>query len=137
MVSKSNCATSEGKVIGADADGAVLQGEGAIDAGVRARDARQREGHRLDASEVVARAVEIESYFRNREGACAGSAELHESQWIDLPQADVLGKLVLALVEVVISHLHGLDVEEKFFTSQQSFGAIEIVVLNVAQGGIA
>ena len=46
----------------------------------------------------------------------------------------MLGQLVLALVEIVVGHLHGLDVEQQFFAGQQAFVSVEVVELNVGQG---
>ena len=48
---------------------------------------------------------------------------MNQRQRIDLKQADVLGEFVLALVEVVVGHLHGLDIEQQLFTGQQPLRA--------------
>ena len=60
-----------------------------------------------------------------------------ERQRSHLKQADVLGQLVLAHVEVVVGHLHALDVVEHLFAGQQSFHAVEVVGLNVGEAAIA
>ena len=85
----------------------------------------------------MAGTIQVEHLFRHREAASAGGAQLHQRQRIDLQQADVLGQLVLALVQVVIGHLHGLDVEQQLFAGQQAFVAVQIVELDVGQRGIA
>ena len=60
----------------ARANGAVLQRERAIHAGVGTGDARDGDGDGLDAAEVVARAVQVEEFFGQGDDAGAGGAQL-------------------------------------------------------------
>ena len=45
--------------------------------------------------------------------------------------------LIFALVEIVVGHFHGLDVEQQLFAREQSFIAIQVIELNVGQRGIS
>ena len=49
----------------------------------------------------------------------------------------MFGHLVLTLVEIVVGHFHGLDVEQQLFAREQPLIAVQIIELNVGQGGIA
>ena len=60
-----------------------------------------------------------------------------QRQRIDLQQADVLGQLVLALVQFVVGHLHALDVQVELLAGQQAFLAGQVAELEIAQLRVA
>ena len=63
------------------------------------------------------------------------AAQLDQRQRVHLEQADVLGQLVLALVQVVVGHLHALDVQVELLAGQQAFLAGQVAELEIAQLG--
>ena len=85
----------------------------------------------------MARAVHVEQRLGQPHRAAAGRAQLQQRQRIHLQQADVLGQLVLALVEVVVGHLHALDVQVELLAGQQALLAGQVAELEIAQFRVA
>lgn len=81
--------------------------------------------------------VHVEQRLGQPYRAAAGGAQLDERQRVHLEQADVLGQLVLALVEVVVGHLHALDVHVELLPGQQALLAGQVAELKIAQFRIA
>ena len=69
--------------------------------------------------------------------AAAGRAQLQQRQRVDLEQADVLGQLVLALVQLVVGQLHALDVEVELLAGEQALLAGEVAELEEGQVRVA
>ena len=54
----------------------------------------------------MAGTIEVESSSGMVKRAGSRGAQLQQGQRIDLAQADMLGEFVLALVQIVVGHLH-------------------------------
>src|SRR5262249_47115755 len=98
---------------------------------------RQRDGHGFDASEVFSGSIEVEQLFRQSETATSCGAQLHKRQRINLQEAYMLRQLIFPLIQVMVGHLHGLNVEEQLLAGQESLSSVEVVELDVGQGWIA
>ena len=86
----------------------------------------------------MARAVHVEERLRAaRTVQRPVVRSCNQRQRIDLQQADVLGQLVLALVEVVVGHLHALDVQVELLAGQQALLAGQVAELEIAQLRVA
>ena len=113
----------------------MQQREGAVDAGVRADDGRDRERDVLDAAHVVAGAIKIVEPFGNCHLAGAGRLEGEQRERVELAQRDVAGQLQFALVVVVVRHLHPLDVQIERLAGEQALApAVPVVELHEILG---
>lgn len=118
-------------------DRAPQQRGGARHAGVGADDARHADGRRLDPAEIVPPRVEVEELLRERDRAAARSAQLQQRLRRDLAQADVLGQLVLAAVELVVGELHALEVQQQPLTAEKLLAPGLVAELQEGLGGFA
>src|SRR6478609_1112703 len=99
---------------------AAEQGQLGANAGVRARDARNRQAHRADAPEVLAREIQIEEHFRQVELAGSRFTQILQGATVDDGQGDRLLDLQLTLVAFEERHIHALQVVDQLFTREQA-----------------